>query len=89
MHYIPEAVTCHRIVLCSSKDDITGNIVLACGNNHITVPVTATPQLFEWVLQEPQSGIIEITRQCSDPADTLKNSSGTTVTALIIDWRVA
>ena len=89
LYYIPEEITCHRIVLCSSNSNITGNIVLACGNNRITVPVTAAPQLFVWALPETQSGIIEITRQCSDPADTLKNASGAIVTALIVDWRVA
>ena len=89
LYYVPESITRHRIVLCSNNSNITGNIVLACGNNQITVPATATPQLFEWVMPEPQSGIIEITRQCSDPADTLKDASGAIVTALIVDWRVA
>ena len=77
-----------KLYLCSKDPDCSGNIVLTCGGNRLVAAVGAVPQLIEWQLQNAPSGLIKITRETSDNADTLKDASGNTVTALLVDWRV-
>ena len=76
-----------KLYICSANQVISGDIVLVCGNNKLTVNVQATPQLVLWELAEPVSGRILIQRNVDDPADTLKDASGNVITALVVDWR--
>ena len=87
LEFVAEPVSNIQLFICSDST-AAGNIVLACGNNRVTVPVTTTPQRFDWQLQEPLQGIIDISRQYTEADDTLKDSSGSVVSALVIDWRV-
>lgn len=76
-----------KLYICSANPAVSGDIVLTCGNNQLTVNVQSTPQLALWELAEPVSGRILIQRNVNDPADTLKDASGNVITALVIDWR--
>ena len=87
LEFVAEPVSNIQLFICSDST-AAGNIILACGNNRVTVPVTTTPQRFDWQLQEPLQGIIDISRQYTEADDTLKDSSGSVVSALVIDWRV-
>ena len=82
-----QAEAWHKIKLwiCSADANIAGNIVLVCGENRRNVYVNSQLQSVEWVLDTPVSGKVEITRDVSDPLDTLKNSSGTIISAMVID----
>lgn len=66
----------------------SGSVVLYCGSNRLQTQVNTTLTELEWNLTAPVSGIISITRDTSDPADTLKNDSGNVVTLMVVDWRV-
>ena len=76
-----------KLYICSADPAINGDIVLNCGTNSLTVNVQATPQLTTWELAEPVSGKILIQRNVDAPEDTLKDSDGNIVTALVVDWR--
>ena len=87
LEFIAEPVSHIQLFICSDSA-AAGSIVLTCGSNRIIIPVTATPQLFDWQLQEPVQGIIDISRLDTDPDDTLKDPSGSVASAMVIDWRV-
>ena len=72
----------------SAEPEKSGNIVLVCGENRVVVPVGSELQKAEWIFSIPVSGQIEITRDTTDPADTLKTTSGDIITAVVADWKV-
>lgn len=77
-----------KLWMCSLDNTSSGNIVLRCQNNQLIAPVAPQPQLVNWVLTEPVSGLVEITRLTTDSADTLQTSDNAKVTALLVDWRI-
>lgn len=84
--YFAEELTQFELWLVSATAEITGNIVLNVGNESFTVPVTGNVEKVTLNMSTAVSGIISITRDTSNEADTL-NDGTDAITALVVDWR--
>lgn len=76
------------LYIVSADSSVTGNIVLTLGDNRLVAPVSAALTKVTWDLTIPAAGLITISRNTTDAEDTLKDSDGNVVTALLVDWRV-
>lgn len=84
--YFAEELTQFELWMVSATAEITGNIVLNVGNESFTVPVTGNVEKVTLNMSTAVSGIISITRDTSNEADTL-NDGTDAITALVVDWR--
>ena len=76
-----------KLWLVSADSTVTGNIVLKIGTQSKTCAVGVAVAAVDWELATPAAGRVEIVRDTTDAADTLKDGSGNIVTALLADWR--
>jgi len=84
--YHVEPVTRLELYLVSANAECTGNIVLTVGGESFTVPVGAVPAKVTLTPATPLTGIISITRDTANPADTL-NDGTDPITAFVVDGR--
>ncbi len=83
--YFAEGISSIDLWLVSASN-VTGNIVLAVGNDRFTVPVTSAVTKQTLNLSNNATGKISIVRSATDSADTM-NDGADAVTALVVDWR--
>ncbi len=83
--YFAEGISTIDLWLVSASN-VTGDIVLAVGDDSFIIPVTAEVTKQTLSLSNNVSGKISIIRNTADPSDTL-NDDTDAVTALVVDWR--